>query len=141
MARRGKPKRLPEALKLAKGTAKPSRASAPVVPTLEGEPVRPAWLKGGALKVWNERIEIYRQRGQSVRGLEGTLAQYCATEARLIDLWRRRVDIPVTLINQHRIYANDFYDTPASQQQSAVRAKGDDNPFARNGQRPDLRLA
>jgi len=43
--------------------------------------------------------------------------------------------VPVALINAHRIYANEFYDTPASQQAAGTK-KGDANRFAKNGQPP-----
>jgi len=41
--------------------------------------------------------------------------------------------VPVALINAHRIYANEFYDTPASQQGALVQSRPT-NRFAQNGQ-------
>lgn len=131
MARCG-PKPRPDSVKLLKGTFQPSRARAPIVATLVGDVVPPKWLKGEALKVWREKVAIYAHRSQSVVGCEGSLAQYCGLEADLIDSWKRKVDIPVAKINAHRIYASEFYDTPASQQ--GPRKKDQEgNRFVGNG--------
>jgi hypothetical protein len=131
MGRRGtKPQ--PDSLKLLKGTFEPAKGHEPAVRTLEGQPTCPKWLEGEALEIWHEKLAVYARRGQSVVGCEATLAQYCALEAELVDAWRRKLDIPVAKITAHRIYANEFYDTPASQLVTAKRDNG--NRFARNGQ-------
>ena len=137
MARPG-PKAQPDALKVVKGTFQRVRSRVPAVaplPMPEGGPAPPSWLKGPALKVWHEKVATYRLRNQSIRGCEGALAQYCALEADLVDRRKRRIDIPVALLNAYRIYANEFYDTPASQQVSRPKASGG-NRFAGNGRRP-----
>ncbi len=125
----------PDAMKVVRGTFKPSRALEAVVEPLAGEPTVPKWLKGAALDLWREKCGIYERRGQSVVGCEAALAQYCRVEADLIDRWRRGSDVPVALINAHRIYANEFYDTPASQQ-AAGKKVGAANRFSANGQPP-----
>jgi hypothetical protein len=120
-------------MKIVKGTFRKDRAHAPTVPALDGDPRTPKWLKGAARRIWHEKLADYEDRGQSVRGCEGPLAQYCALEADLIDARRRRIPITVALINAHRIYASEFYDTPASHQ--GPRAKATGNAFDRNGRR------
>lgn len=140
MARRGHNKALPQEIKLAKGTARPSRVSVPVVPVLEGEPIRPAWLKGRARTIWDQKVAIYAARQQMVRGCEGPLAQYCALEAELVKRWAKGIDIPMAMVNGHRLYANEFYDTSASQQQGAKKPE-EANPFDQHGRSPYPRPA
>lgn len=114
MARTG-PKGKPPALKVVSGTDQPCRRREPVVETIPGMPVKPAWLKGRAAKLWAEKVETYRVRGQAVAGCESALAQYCALEAALIDQYQKRMIPPVAQVNAFRILAAEFYDTPASQ--------------------------
>jgi hypothetical protein len=134
MARRGS-KPDSDAAKILKGTFRADRSHEPSVVVLTGAPIVPGWLIGVALEVWHEKLAIYEARGQEVRGCEAALAQYCAIEADLIDKWQRRVDIPVALLNAHRIYANEFYDTPASQQAGGKKGGQEANPFKNNGKR------
>lgn len=141
MPRRGHNRALPEALKIAKGTDRPGRKTTQVVPTLEGDLACPSWLKGRARTLWTQKVAIYAQRKQSVVGCEGALAQYCALEAELERRWKKGIEIPMAMINGHRLYASEFYDTSASQQQGPKKADQKDNPFAGNGKRPELRLA
>ena len=133
MARRGtKPQ--PDALKLLKGTFEAAKAREQVVNPLEGAASAPKWLRGRGLRLWHEKLAVYARRGQSVVGCEGPLAQYCALEAELIEGYRRKAEVPVAKITAHRIYASEFYDTPASQHVPAKREPS--NRFARNGHRP-----
>jgi phage terminase small subunit len=132
MARRGtKPQ--PDALKVIKGTFEAAKSHQPAVKLLEGTPTPPKWLQGRALELWHEKVAIYQRRGQPVVGCEAALAQYCSLENELIDAYTRQLDIPVAKINAHRIYANEFYDTPASQH--VPTRQREENRFARNGQR------
>ena len=97
MAKPG-PKGKSNVLKVVAGTDQPCRERAPAVEPLEGEPVRPKWLKGLARRVWIEKVEKYQKRGQNIVGCEDALAQYCALEAELIDMRKRKVQPPVTMI-------------------------------------------
>lgn len=133
MKRGAKP--LPDAMKIVKGTFQPCRSTEPVVQPLNGPVTPPEWVQGKALELWNEKVRIYERRGQSVVGCESALAQYCQVEADLIDRWQRGKDVPVALINSHRIYANEFYDTPASQHAAGAKKAGE-NRFAANGRPP-----
>lgn len=128
-------KPLPDEMKVLRGTFRSVRALAPAIEPLPGVPVAPKWLKGQAKKLWNIKVETYARRGQSVVGCEAALAQYCAVEADLIQRWRKGADVPVALINAHRIYANEFYDTPASQVAAGTKGSGG-NRFGNNGRPP-----
>jgi hypothetical protein len=138
MARRGR-KPQSDAMKVLKGTFQPGRRRQRTVTDLSGTIVAPKWLKGQALRVWHEKVAVYEQRGQAIRGCEGALAQYCALEADLIDRRKRRTEIPVALISAHRVYANEFYDTPASQQGPAK--KDGSGRFSGNGRPPAAQSA
>lgn len=140
MARRG-PKGVSPASKKARGTEQKCRkvevlfadhASRPdpdVIPP-------PVWLGAEAAKIWVEKVARYRQRGQKVEGFEPSLAQYCALEAELIDMRQRRIVPPMAMVSAYRIWAAEFYDTPASQKVPAGGSKQTGNKFARNGNGP-----
>lgn len=95
---------------------------------------RPKWLSAGARRVWDDKVKRYRQRGQNITGCEDSLAQYCSIEAELIDC-RRKKTVPVmAMINAHRVWAAEFFDTPASQVQRQTPG-GAGNRFSNNGRR------
>lgn len=135
MARRG-PKGTPPELKVIAGTIQPCRARERTVPQLDGGVVKPKWLKGRASKIWDEKVAIYRYRGQNIVGCESALAQYVSLEADLIDQYSKRLTPAMAQVNAYRIFANEFFDTPASQISKAGGEKKSQNPFASNGQRP-----
>lgn len=122
MAARAKP---PE-LKLVQGTARKDRKTERVVKPVDGKLVMPKWLNAAAKKVWKRKVAVYEKRGQSVVGCEDALAQYCALEAKLIALWKAGETPMAALVTQHRIWAAEFYDTPASQVRRVP--KGDGTP-------------
>jgi hypothetical protein len=80
-------------------------------------------------------VETYRARGQSIVGCESALAQYCALEAALIEQYQKRITPPVAQVNAFRVYAAEFYDTPASQV-LPTKTPGKGGKFASNMQRP-----
>jgi hypothetical protein len=125
----------PDASKILRGTFKPGRAVARVVDALPGVPVKPAWLRGAGAAIWAVKVATYSRRGQSVTGCEGPLATYCAIEADIVGRWQRREDIPVALLTGYRLYAECFYDTPASQH-AARSTTGGANPFTSHGRPP-----
>jgi len=114
-----------------KGTAQPCRRRERLVPPIDGELVKPTWLKGRAAKLWHEKLEVYRRRGQGVAGCEAALAQFCALEAALIDQWRRGNTPSMAAVNAWRGLAASFYDTPSSQVGSPAAA-GQGDLFAAN---------
>ncbi|MCO6178817.1 hypothetical protein [Ciceribacter sp. RN22] len=135
MTRSG-PKGKPPELKIVSGTDQPCRRREPAVAPIPGEAIKPSWLKGRAAKLWAEKVAIYRARGQAIVGCESALAQYCAIEASLIEQYRKGITPPVAQVNSFRIYAAEFYDTPASQVLPS-KTPGRGGKFATNMQRPN----
>lgn len=137
MAQRGHNRAKPQALKEAAGTDRRDRQVVPLFPGEPGaayvEPVMPKGMSKRAREVWRIKVDQYASRGQVVAGCEAALEQYCELEAELRDLRRRQITPPVAMINAHRIYANEFYDTPASQHAPLRQPAGTANPFSRNG--------
>jgi hypothetical protein len=133
MSRRG-PKGKPPALKVVAGTDQPSRRREQIVEIVEGEAVKPTWLKGRAAKLWHEKVAIYKARGQAIVGCESALAQYCAMEATLIDQYAKKIVPAVTQVTAFRALASEFFDTPASQIGKLNKPKG--GKFAGNGAPP-----
>ena len=138
--RRGPKGNSPE-MQRAKGETRPSRA----VVTLYGDHASrpdpdaidpPSGMTVGAKKIWREKVERYRQRGQKVGGFEDALRQYCELEAALLIAWKHGT-ATMAMVTAHRMWASEFYDTPASQRVPAGGSKsGAENPFARNGRKP-----
>ena len=141
MSRPGPKGRSPED-QLAVGETRPSRKVVSLYADHAARPdpeiiVPPGWLRKvkGAIAIWHEKVERYRQRGQKIGGFEAALAQYCAIEAALIDMYRRKIETPAAKITQYRVFASEFYDTPASQRVPASGGKGKQrNAFRNNGQ-------
>lgn len=129
------PKGKPPGLKVVAGTDQPCRRREKLFENINGMPAKPAWLKGEAASLWKKKLAIYEARGQSVAGCESSLAQYCALEANLIGQYRLMQTPTVAQVNAHRIYAAEFFDTPASQI-GPNRATGKPSSFASNAQRP-----
>ena len=98
----------------------------------------PDWLTGRAKKVWREKVERYAARGQAVAGFEFSLAQYCVLEAYIVDKRKKKLDVPITTINAHRIYATEFGDMPNASSGTggggSERRRG--GKFSNNGRRP-----
>jgi hypothetical protein len=86
--------------------------------------------------IWIEKVERYKRRGQKIQGFESTLRIYCEAEAALLKQFAAGQGASSNQINAVRGWANEFYDTPASQRIS-VRAAGggNGNKFAANGNR------
>lgn len=126
----------------ARGTSRPDRPrgephpNAPKVTHIAGNPERPAWLKGTARKIWDIKVARYLARGQSVKGCEDALAQYCCLEAHLNDkFWRKDITPPMAMTTAHRLYAIEFFDTPHSQT-APSKGNAPSNPFSRNKREP-----
>ena len=135
MAKPG-PKPKPTNLKILEGTDQPCRR--PSAPSSKGfaPPERPKWLKGAARKIWDSKLAKYEQDGLDVSRCGDALAQFCALEAKLINLWRQGVnaDVPMALYAQYRVMANEFFETPASRLAGNVATNSPQgNMFANNG--------
>lgn len=127
----------PEALK-ARGTEKPTRQRHSAVPYLDGEIVIPAWVKGRARKLFVERCGVYAKRRQVIKGCEESLAHYCCLLAHIEDCRKKSVPVTAAEMGQLRTWANEFYDTPASQiAKGPPPDKG--NPFNGLGEPPKPR--
>jgi len=132
-----KPGRKPQSAEILqlRGTYDPSRPRVGAVEALPGDPIRPQWLSGRARRIWDDKCARCKARGQHIRGCEDALAQYWALEADLIERRRREGYVPVAMINAHRIFCGEFFDTPALQNIRPAGG-GKDNPFAGHGKKP-----
>jgi len=140
MGERGPPA-LPDNVKELRGTLRADRSHPRQVTLLEGDPVKPTWLRGRAAKLWKERVATYRNRGQSVRGCESALAHFCRLDAEMIEMWLRKEPPSASLLSALKAFACQFYDTPASQiAKAAGSAAPPVNPFLNRG-RPPRRAA
>ena len=91
-------------------------------------------MTAAARKIWAVKVERFKQRGQKVQGFEDALRQYCELEAALNRAFKRG-DSNMAMVNAHRQWAAEFFDTPASQKVPASGGAGKGNAFANNGRR------
>jgi hypothetical protein len=110
------PKGTNNIIKMNKGTYQPCRNKEEVREEVgdNSDLVCPDWLGGRAKKIWSEKLEIYNKSGLNVSGSGHALAQYCALEASIIGFYERNEAPSMAMINAHRIWASEFFDTPAS---------------------------
>lgn len=128
-------------VKKARGETRPSQKKVEVLfadhasrPDPENLPA-PSWLTAAAKKIWKEKTNRYQQRGQKIDGFQDALAQYCSLESELIDLRRKRIIPPMAMVSAHRMWAAEFYDTPASHKVPTGGSKPVGNKFSKNGNR------
>lgn len=118
------------------GTDQPCRSVVELFPKAPGaayaDPDVPPGLTKAVRDIWDRKVARYRERGQAVRGCEDALKQYCQLEADLDKLRKGKVSIPVSMIREHRTYAAEFYDTPASRKIPAANPRTAENPFLKN---------
>ena len=136
--RRGR-KGLPDEIKAARGTFQPCRAVVSIYPDHASRPdpaviPAPAGMTPEAAAIWDRKVDRYRQRGQKIGGFEDSLRHYCELEAALNAAWPTGNLPSMAALNTYRIYAAEFFDTPAAQRVSA-NGKPTENPFTRNGRR------
>lgn len=123
MAKRG-PKSKSPYLKSVAGTDQAGRQKKQDRPGLDGPVSLPAAfgdlknekprLAKKVLAIWNEKLQTYKVRGQSVVGYESMLYQYCLLEAAVNECYLN-AGPPTTMVTQLRLYAVEFFDTLASQ--------------------------
>ena len=119
-----------------KGTTRKNRPRAQAVPDTPAAIVRPAWLTNArGRRLWDIKLARYAARGQNVPGCEDALAQYCALEYDLIKVRKQGREPTMAQVNGHRVYANEFHDTPASKTVTGHGGAGPGNPFSGNGKR------
>jgi hypothetical protein len=117
------------------GTEQPGRGRVAAFNPMNGEPAKPKKMTRMGSKIWDERVAKYKARGMSVVGMEESLEEYCELKAELKDARQKRIPITVAKQNAYRVWANEFFDTPASQQVSLKQGLKD-NPFQKNGRKP-----
>jgi hypothetical protein len=123
--------------KRASGFVRPSRAVVTLYPDHACRPdpeevPAPEGMTAAAREIWDTKVARYRQRGQKIEGFEDGLRQYCELEAALNSAWKEKA-INMAMVNAHRIWAAEFFDTPASQRVRASDPKP--NRFVSNGWR------
>ena len=115
MAKRG-PKGTSNIIKMAKGTVQPCRSKEDIHKSgrTNADLVCPDWLGELAKELWVEKLDIYNASGIDVSNHGPALAQYCALEADIITIYKGGESPSVSMISAHRIWAAEFFDTPAS---------------------------
>lgn len=134
--RRGPKGRSPEELRAA-GETRPSRAVVSLYPDHASRPdpevmPPPAGMTAPAKRLWKAKIERYHQRGQKVGGFEDALRQFCEVEAALNKAWKNST-ATMAMVNAHRLWSAEFFDTPAAQKVPASAGDRPGNRFTRNG--------
>ena len=142
MAKLG-PKGTNNMIKEAKGTLQLCRSKEDIHKSKgnNSDLVCPDWLGYLAKEIWAEKIEIYNKNEIDVSNHGSALAQYCALEAAIIMLYKVRDEWTMDcdyeqpkgpagwMISAHRIWASEFFDTPASGYLKARSKKTEDDPW------------
>jgi len=130
MAKRG-PKGTNNVIKIAKGTLQPCRNKEDIHKSgmTNDDLVCPDWLSELAKEIWVEKLEIYNNSQVDVSNHGPALAQYCALEADIITIYKGGESPSVSMISAHRIWAAEFFDTPASGHLKTKSKKGDSDPW------------
>lgn len=128
-----------DAEKRRRGTARPSRKVVTLFADHAARPdpvdlAAPPHLSRAAKRIWRDKVERYRARGQKVDGFQDALGVYCEAEATLNLATRRGVATPA-LVAAWRRFAGEFFDTPRTQQ-AAPSGRTGANPYSTNGQSP-----
>jgi len=137
--KRGPKGKSPDQLRIA-GESRPSRQVAVLFPDHAARPdpesiPPPKGMTPAGKKTWIEKVGSYRRRGQKVDGFQDALRQYCELEAAINKAWKHTTP-PMSMLNAYRLFAAEFYDTPASRKVSVSQSGKGNNRFARNGRRP-----
>lgn len=138
---RSGPKGLSPAQIIAHGTAQPCRAVTSLYPDHASRPdpeeiPAPKGMTPAARKIWGVKVERYRQRGQKIQGFEDALRQFCELEA-LLNRAFKIGDANMAMVNAHRLWSAEFFDTPAAQKVPVYGKQKDSNPFTNNGRRAE----
>ncbi len=139
MARRG-PKGMSPEQQAARGETRPSRKVVSIFPDHASRPdpvdfPPQSGMTAAAKKIWVVKVDRYRQRGQKLQGFEDSLRAYCELEAALNKGFKLG-QATMAMVNAHRGWAAEFYDTPASQKAPAAGGERPGNAFKRNGSKP-----
>jgi hypothetical protein len=134
------PKGLSPEQKAQRGETRPSQSVVSIFPDHASRPDPdvidpPKGMTAAARKIWHIKVNRYRQRGQKVQGFEDALRQYCELEAMLNKAFKRG-DANMAMVNAHRYWAAEFFDTPAAQKVPVYGKQKESNAFTNNGRRP-----
>lgn len=134
------PKGLSPEQKEARGETRPSRAVVSIFPDHASRPdpdhiPPPTGMTAAAKKIWVTKVNRFKQRGQKIQGFEDSLRQYCELEAALNKAFKRE-DANMAMVNSHRLWASEFFDTPAAQKVPVYGKQKESNAFTNNGRRP-----
>ena len=113
------------------GTQRKDRVSIEIVPPIPARNIRPKGLIRNAGRIFDEKLEIYTARGQSIAGCESLLVQYCNLEATLLSLWRNKQIPTMAQMTEYRRLADTFFDSPA-RQLSRPKKNDSKNPFSKH---------
>ena len=134
--RRGRPKGKSPELHVIDGTDQPCRRRVRIVPQIDGQPIKPKWLKGEASKIFDRYLELFRYRGDNILGAESLLALMCVNEAHIADCARKGVRPDSAAQAEFRRQQAEFFLPPAAQIGRASGAKSATNPFLRHVRTP-----
>ena len=135
------PKGLSPEQKRSHGETRPYRTVTALYPDHASRPdpdviKPPPGMTATAKKIWAVKVERYRQRGQKIQGFEDALRQYCELEATLNRAFRNQTT-NMAMVNGHRQWCAEFFDTPAAQKVPVYGKQKDSNPFTNNGRRAE----
>jgi hypothetical protein len=91
-------------------------------------------MTAAAKRIWVTKVDRFKQRGQKVQGFEDSLRQYCELEAALNKAFKKG-DANMAMVNSHRLWAGEFFDTPAAQKVPVYGKQKEGNAFGNNGRR------
>ena len=115
MAKKG-PKGTNNIIKINKGTYQPCRSKEEVrEPIGDNEDLKcPGWLPERAKEIWKTKLEEFNRSGLNVTAYTDAFAHYCAIDAAIREVYERGEVPSMAMVSQHRIWAAEFFDTPAS---------------------------
>ncbi len=130
-------RKLTDEQKRQRGTFQPHRSIVSLYPDHASRPdpaeiPAPQGMTPEGAAIWKTKVDRYKQRGQKVGGFEEALRNYCELEARLLAAWNDGDGPSMAMVATYRMWAGEFYDTPASQKINIGSTKSE-NPFAKFG--------
>ena len=130
MAKRG-PKGTRSEEKIIKGTFQPCRDTEDIHKSAgsNDDLVCPDWLGDLAKEIWADKLSGYNDSALDVSNHGHALAQYCALEADIIKIYKNGESPSVSMISAHRIWAAEFFDTPASGYLKTKSKQKEDDPW------------
>ena len=146
MAKSGR-RGLPPHIKRQRGETRPSRQTVLLFPgvdpsTVAGTPppAPPAGMSPAARRIWIAKAQRYHARGIRIADYIDTLQAFCELEAALTAAWRSKQGPTMAMVNAHRLFSHEFFETPATAQITARSlsrdGSGGGNRFRMNGRPP-----